>query len=95
MSRGIPTRFAVYGTNETPIPPRNVLLVRDFFFPCQRCGFEYPRKLLSREPITRWLVCENDRDVPTVSDAESRKLTESFYDRLDRLGIRGHLDDGP
>lgn len=92
---GIPTRFAFYGSTNEAIPERNQLLKSDFFFPCEMCGFEWPRKKLVRDPITRLLVCPTDLDVPIPADAQMRKLQESFYDRLDRLGIRGHWDDLP
>jgi hypothetical protein len=92
---GTPTRYAVYGVDQEPEPNRNRLLKRDFFFLCQRCGLEYERKRLRREPVTRLLVCPNDYDEPTVQDIQSRKLKELYFDRFDRLGIGGHLQDFP
>jgi hypothetical protein len=95
MSLGIPTRYATYAAPLVPEPDRNVLLKRDFFYPCQRCFLEFPRKDLRREPVTRLLVCPNDYDLPSVEDVQSRRLESLYYDRFDRLGIGGSIEDLP
>ncbi len=87
MSRGIRTKYAPSEEPLIPYPPRVQLLKHDYFFPCQRCGLLWPRKQLKREEVTRLLVCPNDYDQPTVQDVQSRRLTEVYFQRFDRLGL--------
>ena len=87
MSRGRETKYAAHGVRLHPVPQREQFLKRDYFYPCQRCGDLWPRKQLSREPVTRLLVCKNDYDIPSVVDTRSRRLDEAHFRRFDRLGL--------